>query len=205
MSELTSQLQRMADDAARQVRPPAAAEIIRQGDRRRRQSLRRRALGGLAAAGIAGAATALSLGLAGSAPAHGTGTIRTAGFTLVGNANGTATLRVNPMVLLEPGALQSDLARYGIRSMVTVGSFCSSDPPPAGIKKVIKFAGSPGNPGNDMMINPAAMPEGTELSFGNFQRGDGVSTSLTLINMRSYTCTTTPPAGPPPEGVLIGG
>ena len=54
MSELTSELQRMADDAARQARPPAAAEIIRQGDRRRR-SLTRRSLGGLSAAGVAGA------------------------------------------------------------------------------------------------------------------------------------------------------
>jgi hypothetical protein len=202
VSELTSELQRMAGDAARLARPPAAAEIIRQGDRRRRQSRRRRALGGLAAAGIAGAATALSLGLAGSAPAHGT--IRTAGFTLVSNANGTATLSMNPMVVLEPGILQSDLARYGIRAMVTAGSFCSSDPPPAGIKKVIKFAGSPGNPGNDMVINPAAMPAGTELSFGYFRRADGVQTSLALISMRSYTCTTDPPPGPPPDGVMIG-
>jgi hypothetical protein len=192
----------MADDAACQARPPAAAEIIRQGDRRRRRSLTRRALGGLAAAGIAGVTIALSLGLAGSAPAHGT--IRSAGFTLVSNVNGTATLSINPMVLLEPGTLQSDLARYGIRAMVTVGSFCSSDPPPAGIRKVIKFAGSPSTPGNDMMINPAAMPAGTELSFGNFRHAGGVSTSLALINMRSYTCTTTPPTAPPPDGALIG-
>ena len=202
MPELTSELQRMAGDAARLARPPAAAEIIRQGDRRRRRSRTRRALGGLAAAGIAGAGVALSLGLAGSAPAHGT--IRTAAFTLVSNANGTATLSMNPMVVLEPGTLQSDLARYGIRAMVTVGSFCSSDPPPAGIRKVIKFAGSPGNPGNDMVINPAAMPAGTELSFGYFRRADGVQTSLALISMRSYTCTTDPPPGPPPDGVMIG-
>jgi hypothetical protein len=32
----------------------------------------------------------------------------------------------------------------------------------------------------------------------------GVSASLALINMRSYTCTTTPPTAPPPDGVLIG-
>ena len=70
MPELTSELQRMAGDAARLARPPAAAEIIRQGDRRRRRSLTRRSLGGLSAAGIAGAGVALSLGLAGSAPAH---------------------------------------------------------------------------------------------------------------------------------------
>jgi hypothetical protein len=202
VSELTSELQRMADDAARQARPPAAAEIIRQGDRRRRRSLTGRALGGLAAAGIAGAATALSLGLASSAPTHGT--IRTAAYTLVSNANGTATLTIrNLNVLLEPGTLQSDLARDGIRAMVTVGSFCSSDPPPASIRKVMSFLGIQAHLG-PIVINPAAMPAGTELSFGYFRRADGVQTSLALINMRSYTCTTDPPPGPPPDGVMIG-
>jgi hypothetical protein len=205
VSELTSELHRMADDAARQARPPAAAEIIRQGDRRRRRSLTRRALGGLAAAGAAGAGVALSLGLAGSAPSHGTGTIRTAAFTLVSNANGTATLTINPNVLLEPGTLQSDLARDGIRAMVTVGRFCSSDPAPAGWTRVMSFPGSPADPGpvQAVVINPAAMPAGTELSFGNFQLANGAQTSVALIDMDSYTCTGTAPTAPPPDGVLI--
>ena len=145
MFELTSELQRMADDAARQARPPAAAEIIRQGDRRRRRSLSRRALGGLSAAGVVGAGVALGLGLlTGSPSAHGTGTIRTAAFTLVSNANGTATLTINPKVLLEPRTLQRDLARDGIRAMVTVGSFCSSDPAPAGWTRDHVLPGEPG-------------------------------------------------------------
>ena len=114
MSELTSELRRMADDAARQARPPAAAEIIRHGDRRRRRSLTRQSLGGLSAAGVVGAGVALGLGLTGSAQAHGTGTIRTAAFTLVSNANGTAALTINNNVLFEPGILQRDLARNGI-------------------------------------------------------------------------------------------
>jgi len=99
VSELTSELQRMADDAAGQARPLAAAEIMRQGDRRRRRSLTRRALVGLSATGVVGAGVALSLGLTGSPSAHATGTIRTAAFTLVSNANGTATLTINPNVL----------------------------------------------------------------------------------------------------------
>jgi hypothetical protein len=205
VSELTSELQRMADDAARQARPPAAAEIIRQGDRRRRRSLTGRALGGLAAAGIAGAATALSLGLASSAPTHGT--IRTAAYTLVSNANGTATLTIrNLNVLLEPGTLQSDLARDGIRAMVTVGRFCSSDPAPAGWTRVMSFPGSPADPGpvRAVVINPAAMPAGTELSFGNFQLANGAQTSVALIDTRSYTCTSIAPTAPPPGGVMFG-
>jgi len=222
VSELTSELQRMADDAARQARPPAAADIIRQGDRRRRRSLARQSLGGLSAAGVVGAGVALGLGLTGSAPGHGTGTIRTAAFTLVSNADGTATLTINPNVLLEPGTLQRDLAHDGIPALVTVGSFCSSDPAPAGFSEVVSLqkiprdelpAPSPGTspgpkprhlPDRTMTINPAAMPAGTELSFGNFQLANGAQTSFALIDTASYTCTSTAPAAPPPGGAEIG-
>jgi hypothetical protein len=133
VSDLTSELRRMADDAARQARPPAAAEIIRQGDRRRRRSLTRQSLGALSVAGAAGAGLALGLGLTGTASPHGTATLRTAAFTLVMNANGTATLTFNSDVLFEPSTLQSDLAQDGIPAKVTVGSFCSSDPVPAAL------------------------------------------------------------------------
>jgi hypothetical protein len=211
VSELTSELQRMADDAARQARPPAAAEIFRQGDRRRR-SLTRQALGGLSAAGVVGAGVALGLGLIGSAPAHATGTIRTAAFMLVSNADGTATLTINPNVLLEPGTLQSDLAHDGIPAKVTVGSFCSSDPAPAGFSQVVSLQKIPlrelpkptlGSklehlPNRTMTINPAAMPAGTELSFGNFQLANGEQTFFGLIDTASYTCTSTAPTAPPP-------
>ncbi len=205
MSELTSELQWMADDAARQARPPAATEIIRQGDRRRRRSVTHRALGGLSAAGAVGAGVALGLGLSGSPSAPGTDTIRTAAFTLVSNANGTATLTMNPGVLLEPGTLQSALARDGIRAMVTVGRFCNSDPAPTGFLKVMSFPGSTGDPGplQAVVITPAAMPAGTELSFGNFQTATGEQTSFALIDTGSYTCTTTAPTAPPADGVMI--
>jgi hypothetical protein len=214
VSELTSELRRMADDAAREVRPPAAAEIIRQGDRRRLRSRTRQSLGGLSAAGVVGAGVALGFGLTGSAPAHGTGTIRTAAFTLVSNANGTATLTINTNVVFEPGTLQRDLARDNIPAMVTVGSFCSSDPAPAGINQVVSIPKIPRSelpnpplgtkpkhlPERTMTINPAAMPAGTELSFGNFQLANGEQTSYALIDTNSYTCTSTAPTAPPPGG-----
>ena len=217
MSELTLELQRMADDAARQARPLAAAEIIRRGDRRRRRSLTLQSLGGLSA-GVVGAGVALGLGLTGSVPGHGTGTIRTAAFTLVSNADGTATLTINPNVLLEPATLQRDLARDGVPAMVTVGSFCSSDPAPAGFLDVVSLqkiprgelpTPSPGTkprhlPDRTMMIHPAAMPAGTELSFGNFQLANGEQTSFALIDRASYTCTSTAPTAPPPGGAEIG-
>ncbi len=240
MSELTSELRRMADDAARQARPLAAAEIIRQGDHRRRRSLTRQSLGGLSAAGVVGAGVVLGLGVTGSAPAAtpapGTSTITTTAFTLVHNADGTATLTINPNVLLDPSTLQSDLAKDGIPAMVTVGSFCSSDPSPAGIWQVISVeklhrpdlpppslpqwgtrrkhlqkqrpalpppSPSPlGSkhahlPNRTMTINPAAMPAGTELSFGNFQSATSKETIFALIDKGSYTCTSTIPANQP--------
>lgn len=204
MSELTSELQQMADDAARQARPPAAAEIIRQGDRRRRRSLTCQSLGGLSAAGVVGAGVALGLGLTGSASAHATGTIRTAAFTLVSNANGTATLTINNNVLFEPGTLQSDLAQDGIPAIVTVGSFCSTDPAPASVSQVVSVPKTQSGEEPTVTINPRAMPAGTELSFGNFQLANGGRTILALIDTGSYTCTSTAPT-PAPRGSAVFG
>jgi hypothetical protein len=192
VSELTSELQRMADGAARQARPPAAAEIIRQGDRHRRHSLTRQSLGALSAAGVVGAGVALGLGLTGSAPAH-TGTIRTAAFTLVNNANGTTTLTINNNVLFEPGTLQSDLVRDGIPAKVTVGSFCSSDPAPASASQVVSVPNIQPGEAPTVTIDPKAMPAGTELSFGNFQLANGGRTFIAVIDPGSYTCASTAP------------
>jgi hypothetical protein len=236
MPELTSELRRMADDAARQARPPAAAEIIRQGDRRRRRSVTRQSLGALSVTGVAGAGIALGLGLTGSASPHGTGMIRTAAFTLVEHADGTATLTINTGVLFEPSTLQSDLAQDGIAAKVTAGSFCSSDPVPAGLLQVVSVQrpqhgghGYPpgraatgtaqgsgqaqhsgqvptqgGNPGHTITINPAAMPTGTELSFGDFQLSNGAQTYFTLIDTSAYACTNTAPSSPSPGIGAIG-
>jgi hypothetical protein len=202
VSNLTSELQRMADDAARQARPPAAAEIIRQGDRRRRHSLARQSLGGLSAAGVVGAGVALGLGLTGSAPAHPTGTIRTAAFTLVNNANGTATLTINGNVLFEPGTLQSDLGQDGIPAKVTVGSFCSSDPAPVSALQVVSVPDIQPGAAPTVTIDPRAMPTGTELSFGNFQLANGGRTFIAVIDPGSYTCTSTAPTGASGDAVF---
>ncbi len=58
-------------------------------------------------------------------------------------------------------------------------------------------------------IDPATMPAGTELSFGDFQLTTGEQqASFALIDASSYVCTSTPP-GPacPPDGaqLLYGG
>ena len=203
---------------------PRLEAITARGRARRRHRLS--AVAGLSVAGAA-AGTALALGLTGVlGPARPPGTIRTASFTLVSNANGTATLTINPKELLDPAALQSDLAQYGIPAKVTSGSFCSSDPHPAGFSQVV--SGQPAGEGSSspqsgvqptITIDPSAMPAGAELSVGYFQLSSGEyagsqQADVVLIDTSSYTCTSTPPDpnGPPVGygesdslGVLYGG
>jgi hypothetical protein len=58
-------------------------------------------------------------------------------------------------------------------------------------------------PHTTVTINPAAMPAGTELSFGTFQLGNSLETSAALINTDSYTCTITAPTTLPTGGALL--
>jgi len=213
MSDLTTELQRMADEAACQAKPLDAADVIRQGDRRRQRSIMRRSLGGLSVTGVA--VTVLVLTLAGVfSPGSRTvaRTIRTAAFTLTRNANGTDTLTISPQVISEPSTLQSDLAQYDIPAVVNAGSFCTSSPAPDGFSQVVTFSppltGSVGyqqiqHP--TITIDPSAMPTGTELSFGIFQPSTALSpiTAIALIDTNSNTCASTTPATLPPGGALL--
>jgi hypothetical protein len=166
----------------------------------------RRLAAGITAAAAAGAVV-LGLGLSGvlgSPAARGTGAIRTAAFTLVEHANGTATLSVTPQVLLDPRALQRALRHDGIPALVTSGRFCSSHPIPAGFTQVVSgpFAGN--RPPPTYTINPAAMRAGTELSFGiekipTLEYGSrllATQTFMELIDTNSYTCSSAPFAHP---------
>jgi hypothetical protein len=126
--------------------------------------------------------------------------IRTASYTLISNTDGTATLSINPTELFDAAALQSDLAQYGITAKVTAGSFCSSDPAPAGFSQVVSLpSGLPGPPTSaspTITFNPSAIPAGAELSFGDFQLTPSQQQAdVALINANSYTCTSTPPSG----------
>jgi len=187
-------------------------EAIKAMGRAHRRS-RASAFAGLSVAGAA-AGTALALSLAGAlGPGRTPGTIRTASFTLASNSNGTATLIINPKELLDPAALQSDLALYGIPAKVTAGSLCSSDPAPSGFSQIVSsnLAGSAtATPQSGVQptltIDPTAIPAGTELSVGDFQLGSGEyagqqQADFVLINTSSYTCSSTPPdANSLPDG-----
>jgi len=185
--------------------PPEVEAITARGRARWRHRLS--AVAGLSVAGVAaGIALALGLtGVLGSAPPGGQGTIRTAAFTLVSNSNGTATLTISPGELLDPAALQSDLTQYGIPAKVTTGSFCTSDPAPAGFSQVVSSypagestATTQNGVQPTITIDPAAMPAGTELSVGDFQLSSGEysgqqQADFVLIDTSSYTCSSTPP------------
>jgi hypothetical protein len=192
--------------------PPDVEAILARG---RAVRARRRipgAVSGLAA--VTAAAVVLGLGLSGalgSAPARGTGTIRTAAFTLAEHANGTATLTLNFHELLDAAALRNALQQDGIPALVTSGSFCSSHPALAAFSQVMSptrvepgrhhhLRGAP----SISTINPAAMTEGTELSFGIFQLGpDEQQVDAELINTSSYSCTSTPPSPPLDHGMFL--
>ena len=208
--------------AIRMAGPPGVEAIMARGRTHRRH--RRSALAGLSAAAAAG--TALAVGLTGMAsPARAPGTIRTMSFTLVRNANGTDTLTISPQELLDPAALQSDLAKYGIPAKVTAGTVCTSAPVPGGFSQAVStypagaYTSAPGGVQPTITIDPSAMPAGTELSVGDFQLGSGEyageqQADFLLIDTSAYTCTSTPPdpnglpAGYGPDdaiGLLYGG
>lgn len=198
---------------------PRLETITGRGRAHRRQRLTN--LTRLAVAGVA-AATALALGVSGAfTSAPKLGTIHRAAYTLRHHANGTDTLTLNPTELLDPAQLQSDFARYGIPAKVTTGSYCTSDPEPAGFSQAVTGPG----PGTwqkgsgqqpTITIDPSQIPAGTELTVGDFQLTSGQfageqQANFSLMNSSSYTCTGTPPDMSQPDtsngdfGLLYGG
>jgi hypothetical protein len=171
---------------------------------------------GLGLSGAPGAAPNAGTGtIRTAAPTRSTGTIRTAAFTLTRNANGTGTLTLTMNQMLDPAVLQQALAHDGIRALVKTGIYCWSSPPapdPASIgvlsvqlpvKPPHKMVPAPSGPAPSELkqiaartatvINPAAMPAGTELFFGYSSSIHALFTDL--IYTSSYTCGTGLPPG----------
>jgi len=201
--------------------PPTVESIIARGRAQRRQRRTRAtrfSVGGVVLAG----ALALGVSLA-VTPAQKLGTLQRAAYTLRHNANGTDTLTLNPVDLLNPAQLQSDFAQYGIPAKVTSGSYCTTTPRPAGFSQVVST--QPGGPHTaqptpiehpTLTIDPSQIPSGTELSVGYFQLTSGPAAgeqqaNMSLINTNSYTCSSTPPDMTKPDtsnqdlGLLYGG
>jgi hypothetical protein len=189
------------------ARPPAAETIMARGRARHRRTVT-----GLSLAGIAGVAV-VALGLAGAlgghSPARAGTTIRTAAFTLAKNASGTATLTLTRDQIFDPAALQQALQQDGIPALVDTDSYCSSSPAPPsphgiGIISVQLPDGTPvgkSTPGHQQstpadavtVINPAAMPAGTELFFDYVESARALIGGL--VYTHSYTCSSGLPSG----------
>jgi hypothetical protein len=179
------------------------------------------AAGTVVALGMTGVLAGTTAGGPGPArrAARNPGTIRTAAFTLSSNANGTDTLTLRQSQVLNPAELQRALARDHIPALVMVGVYCSSNPPPpqpgggpgpgsTGVLSVRPFKPHPGlrpvpatGPAPNLrklidntrtVINPAAMPRGTELFFTYANSFRAVFVGL--IYTDAHTCR----SGPPP-------
>lgn len=190
--------------------PPDAAAIMARGRARRRHH---RATLGLAST-TAAAAVAISLAAAlGGSPASapGAGTIQTTAFTLVANADGTVTLTLTQGQLFDPGVLQRALARDSIPALVKINTMCGSDPEvpwadaravwslrlPDGTRVPLFTRGRHGIPADAVeVINPAAIPAGTELFFDYVNHGQTLIGDP-LIYIRSYSCFHGSPPGTP--------
>jgi hypothetical protein len=147
-----------------------------------------------------------------TAPTHRAGTIRTPAFILTSNVDGTDTLTLTMSQVLDPATLQQALTEDGIPALVKSGTSCTSSPAPpdpvsAGVLSIQPPAGSPHetvpapsgptpSQVNQMaahtvtVINPTALPAGTELFFGYSSTDRAVFTDL--IDINSYTCSDTP-------------
>jgi hypothetical protein len=175
----------------------------------------------LSLAGVLGAAPARStIAIRPAAPARGTtggtggtGTIQTAAFTLTSNANGTDTLTLTHSQMFNPAALQQALAQHGIPAMVRTDAYCLSIPAaPDPLSTGVVSLRPPAKPlyratrvsgdlqptatnwvfeHTETVIDPAAMPSGTELFFGYSSSGHALL--INLIYTSSYTCSTGQP------------
>jgi hypothetical protein len=181
--------------------PPPLAAIAARGRSHRRQ--RHSGVAGLVVAGAA-AGAALTVALAGGAgtgndalPAlkpgrsHPPRKIATASYTLISDTNGKVKLTIDPRKLFNPARLQSDLARFGVPAKVTDGRFCTSDPQPNGLSRIVTMRIGPPQ---TITFDPSAIPARTELSFGRFPLKLGAQmVAIALIDASSYTCSTIPP------------
>lgn len=139
--------------------------ILRRGDtRRRRRRFAKVGATGLVIAGLAVGVPAFT----GSAPPapQPTGSVELVAFSVTRNPDGTATLRLPKNQVLDPATLQRALADAGVPAVVRIGSFCRDED--GGRTKIDAVMSSQRSTDGTivMVIDPAAMPAGTELSIG---------------------------------------
>ena len=158
-------------------------------------------------------AISLAAALGGSpAPAPGVGTIQTTAFRLAENANGTVTLTLPQGQMFDPSVLQRALARDGIPALVKIDTLCGSYPAvPWAVARAVWSVRLPDGsrvpeftPGHPHpippdavdVINPAAIPAGTELFF-DYVNHDQTLIGDPLIYTSSHSCIKGSPPGTP--------
>jgi hypothetical protein len=169
---------------------------------------------GTSAPGASTGASGTAAAARGTNASGGTGTVQTSAFILTSNANGTDTLTLTMSQVFDPVVFQQALAQHGIPALVKTGIYCTSNPAPfnpstIGVLSVqppfkldkgrgMAPAASGVKPNNQLIadtktvINPAAIPAGTELFFGYSSTGHALF--FDLIYTHSYTCA----SGQPP-------
>jgi hypothetical protein len=140
----------------------------------------------------------------------GAGTVQTAAFILTSNADGTDTLTLTMSQVLDAATLQQALTQHGIPALVKTGIYCSSSPSapdpvsagvlttqmPKGPHKMVPAGGPAPSELKQVaartatVINPSALPSGTELFFGYSTSMRAVFTDL--IYTSSYSCSNNP-------------
>jgi hypothetical protein len=146
-----------------------------------------------------------------SSPGTSASTVQTDAFILTSNRNGTVTLTLTMSQILDAATLQQALTRHGIPALVKTGIYCSSspaapDPVSAGVLSTVMPTGphtmvparsAPAPSELKQMaartatvINPGALPPGTELFFGYSTTIRAVFTDLIYTN--AYTCSSNP-------------
>jgi hypothetical protein len=169
MPDLTGELQRLADDAARHARPLPADDVIRHGNRRRRRSTMWQALSGLSAAGIVAAVVLVP---ASHQPRHHP-PVQLAAWTVTKLPNGD--IRVHIFKLRHPATLQRKLRAEGVPASVVTNppGPCRRYPASRAVLNRV-FPGSyrlRPPPGNVIVIHPSALPHGTGVQLaGSFHR-----------------------------------
>ncbi|HEV3379629.1 MAG TPA: hypothetical protein VG142_01380 [Trebonia sp.] len=184
MNDLTTELRRMADEA-QQSRPPAAAEILQNGDRMRRRTFARRSVAGLSAvaavAAVAVTVTAMQPGAAEAHPPSAQGTpppvqpqhrpqhqqrVQLADWTVAMQADGNISLTIRQ--LGETASLQQTLRADGVPASALIEGqanpchvYGTSDMPSV----VTGFTVAGGSDSAAMIIHPSALPSGVGLQF----------------------------------------
>ena len=208
-SALTAELVNSLADVAVPGRPPLAAITDRGRVHRRRRLAVFAGLSGATSAVVIALALGLT-GVFGAALGRSTGGTQPAAFTLTSYVNGTVSLKLSQV--FDPAALQRALAHHGIPALAKTNTYCSSNPAvpapvnrrvlstPRGMPDIVQSGNWPVKPSQlapsvdpiTMVLNPAAMPSGTELFIGNFDLGNNVFVGV--IYTSSHTCI----SGPPP-------